>query len=69
MEIIGSVEVPTKQAVTFSLNSFQLKLSTEHQGFAFEKFPDVAATLLQHHSGGKVSTALTMATAVVESKK
>jgi hypothetical protein len=46
----------------------QLKLSPEHQGFAFEKFPDVAATLLQHHSGGKVSTALKMAAAIQETK-
>lgn len=41
--------------------NLKLKLSVEHQGFAFEKMPDVAATLLQHHSGGKVSTALRMA--------
>ena len=40
----------------------QLKLSHEHQGFAFEKYPDVAQTLLQHHSGGKCSLALKMAT-------
>jgi hypothetical protein len=42
----------------------QVKLSAEHQGFAFEKYPDVAITLLQHHSGGKCSEALKMATAL-----
>lgn len=36
----------------------------EHQGFAFEKFSDVAVTLLQYHSGGKVSTGLKMATSL-----
>lgn len=42
----------------------QLKLSQEHQGWAFEKDPEAAATLLQHHSGGKCSKALRMATTV-----
>ena len=49
---------------TLSIQCYQLKLSNEHQGFAFERNPDVAVTLLQHHSGGKVSAALQMATAV-----
>ncbi|CAB9500217.1 NUDIX domain [Seminavis robusta] len=40
----------------------QLKLSLEHQGFAFEKVSDVASTLLQYHSGGKCSESLKMAT-------
>jgi hypothetical protein len=44
----------------------QLKLSHEHQGFAFEKYSDVAITLLQHHSGGKCSEALRMGTKVSE---
>jgi hypothetical protein len=44
----------------------QAKLSNEHTGFAFEKYPDVVATLLQHHSGGKCSEALKMATKLKE---
>lgn len=49
--------------------NLMLKLSHEHQGFAFEQDPDIAVTLLQHHSGGKVSKALTMSTAVGQQQR
>lgn len=44
--------------------NLKLKLSQEHQGFAFEKDSDAVATLLQHHSGGKISSAVRMTTAL-----
>eukprot|EP00538_Stauroneis_constricta_P005222 CAMPEP_0119547994 /NCGR_PEP_ID=MMETSP1352-20130426/2020_1 /TAXON_ID=265584 /ORGANISM="Stauroneis constricta, Strain CCMP1120" /LENGTH=248 /DNA_ID=CAMNT_0007593139 /DNA_START=70 /DNA_END=816 /DNA_ORIENTATION=- len=40
-----------------------LKLSVEHAGFRFEKSAERCLGLLQHHSGGKVATALRMACA------
>ena len=45
---------------TFSI-SVQLKLSTEHSGFTFEKDPAKSVQLLKAHSGGKGSQALLMA--------
>jgi hypothetical protein len=39
----------------------QLKLSSEHQGFCFERDPIKAAEMLKNHSGGNGSKALMMA--------
>lgn len=45
-----------------------IKLSHEHQGFLFEPNPRKAVDLLTQHSGGKVSTALSLAIAQGEIK-
>mmetsp|Transcript_12863 Transcript_12863/g.24434 ORF Transcript_12863/g.24434 Transcript_12863/m.24434 type:complete len:230 (-) Transcript_12863:33-722(-) len=39
----------------------KLKMSVEHSGFIFQAEPMEAASMLQHHSGGKCSEALLMA--------
>lgn len=46
---------------TKSGQHLKLRLSHEHTGFTFEKEPEKAIELMQHHSGGKVSEALRMA--------